>query len=345
MPTYPAETPEEEAPDGTFSFRHPWEDEPLDDMPGLPPIFRPGGRAAHAAAATDTAALLLPLAQASASLARLDARLDCASPEVAVGLRARLALREAAGWLAHQHGTWVHPTDLGLREAGLTGSVTAAAMSDRLRRALPATISAAAVAGSAPGAAAEDLAVAQALQFGRLWQRLAEHRTWTPLAISSPCASFCASWAITSRPRTSLRIGSIASLDRRMRSRQRFPPFSWLRRRHRLGWRQSGPTRIGPTGFQPPSVFSQPVSGAGPARHRRYRCRFGRRRRAAWRPWPWQPDRLGLPGSLPLLQKPPRAPARNSLACRLPLVLGPNCVGRPARACPRLWPLPSVRRC
>ncbi|HST75419.1 MAG TPA: hypothetical protein VLJ20_08610, partial [Acetobacteraceae bacterium] len=43
------------------------------------------------------------------------------------GLRARLALREAAGGLAHPHGAWVHPTDLALREAGLTGSLTAAA--------------------------------------------------------------------------------------------------------------------------------------------------------------------------------------------------------------------------
>jgi hypothetical protein len=43
------------------------------------------------------------------------------------------AMREAAGWLAHQHATWVHPTDLALRDAGLTGSVTAAAMRGRAR--------------------------------------------------------------------------------------------------------------------------------------------------------------------------------------------------------------------
>ena len=129
-----------------------------------------------------TAALLLPLAHASAALARLDARLACASADVAEGLRARLALREAAGWLAHQHGTWVHPTDLGLREAGLTGSVTAAAMSGRLRRTLPSTAAEAVAAGAAGVDVADDADVAQALQLGRWWRRLAEHRTWSPLA-------------------------------------------------------------------------------------------------------------------------------------------------------------------
>ena len=171
------EAPEE--PDESFWFRPPWEAEPADDMPGLVPMLRPDGSAGQVAAAADTAALLLPLAQASAALARLDARLACAAPDVAEGLRARLALREAAGWLAHQHGTWVHPTDLGLREAGLTGSVTAAAMSGHLRRALPSTAAAIADAGVE---VADDADVAQALQVGRWWRRLAEHHTWSPLA-------------------------------------------------------------------------------------------------------------------------------------------------------------------
>ncbi len=180
MELIPRETPEE--PDEAFWFRPPWEAEPADDTPGLLPVFRPGGLTGQAAASLDTAALLLPLAQASAALARLDARLAGAPPDVAEGLRARLALREAAGWLAHQYGSWVHPTDLGLREAGLTGSVTAAAMSGRLRRALPATTAATVAAGTPAGTAAEDHAVAQALQFGRWWRRLTEHRTWSPLA-------------------------------------------------------------------------------------------------------------------------------------------------------------------
>jgi len=90
---------------------------------------------------------------------------------------ARLALREAAGWLAHHHGTWVHPADLGLRQAGLTGSVTAAAMSGRLKATLPSTLD----AGDQPHTLAEDLAIDQALQFARLWRRLAELRSWAPL--------------------------------------------------------------------------------------------------------------------------------------------------------------------
>src|SRR5689334_15011760 len=109
-------------------------------------------------------------------MARLDARVGCASDRVAEGLRRRLALREAAGWLAHQ-GAWVHPTDLALREAGLTGSYTAAAITGRLRSALPETIDA-----GPPDAVADDLAVSDAFQLGRLWLRLAERRTWTPLA-------------------------------------------------------------------------------------------------------------------------------------------------------------------
>lgn len=165
-------------PDEPARFRYPWEDEPADEMPG--PDHLPRGRPDPAGPAWQSATLLLPLAQASAALARLDARLDRAAPELAEGLRARIALREAAGWLAHQHGTWVHPTDLGLREAGLTGSITAASMSGRLRQALPAS-----TAAGAPDAVAEDAAVALALQLGRWWQRLAGHRTWSPLADAS----------------------------------------------------------------------------------------------------------------------------------------------------------------
>ncbi len=103
-----------------------WQDEPAGeglDPPGLPPLARP-----HDTSTLDAFALLAPLAEASAALARLDARLEAADPAVAAGLRARLALREAAGWLAHQEGTWVHPVDLGLRAASLTGSITVAAM-------------------------------------------------------------------------------------------------------------------------------------------------------------------------------------------------------------------------
>jgi len=157
-------------------FRQPWMDEPDEtglEPPGPLPPTRPGR-----AADSDAAALLGPLADASAALARLDARLEASMQAVAEGLRARLALREAAGWLAHQHGAWVHPTDLGLRAAFMTGPITVAALSDRLRAALPSTLG----EGPPPEALAEDLAVGQALHLAQLWKRLAEQRSWTPLA-------------------------------------------------------------------------------------------------------------------------------------------------------------------
>jgi len=84
----------------------------------------------------DAHPLLSPLADAQDTLARLEATLATASAAAAEGLRARTAYREAAGWLAHSH-TWVHPRDLALRDAGLTGSYTAADLAGRLAAELP----------------------------------------------------------------------------------------------------------------------------------------------------------------------------------------------------------------
>ena len=78
----------------------------------------------------------LPLAEAQDAVARLEATAATASSAVVEGLRARVAYREAAGWLAHAH-TWIHPRDLALRDAGLTGSYTAAALAGRLDAELP----------------------------------------------------------------------------------------------------------------------------------------------------------------------------------------------------------------
>ena len=72
---------------------------------------------------TQAQALLLPLTRAQDAVARLEASVAAAPDDVAAGLRARLALFEAAGFLAH-HGPAVHPHDLALRDAGLTGSYT-----------------------------------------------------------------------------------------------------------------------------------------------------------------------------------------------------------------------------
>ena len=58
------------------------------------------------------------------------------------GLIARLALREAAGWLAAQHA-WVHPDDLALRSRNLAGRFDTAAQIARPEHALPRTLAAA----------------------------------------------------------------------------------------------------------------------------------------------------------------------------------------------------------
>src|SRR5690242_7271959 len=80
---------------------------------------------------TDTHPLLIPLADAVDAVARLEASIaGAASQAVAEGLRARIAYREAVGWLAHAH-TWIHPRDLALRDAGLTGSYTVASLAGR----------------------------------------------------------------------------------------------------------------------------------------------------------------------------------------------------------------------
>ena len=121
--------------------------------------------------------LLLPLAEAQDTVARLEATVAAASPAVVEGLRARIAYREAAGWLAHAH-TWIHPRDLALRDAGLTGSYAAAALAGRLGAELP-TMTA---RDSRPDVVPSDEVVGGALRLARLWRRLAEHRTWRPIA-------------------------------------------------------------------------------------------------------------------------------------------------------------------
>jgi hypothetical protein len=120
----------------------------------------------------DLRPLLAPLADATAALARLDATLALVGPEVAAGLCARIAYREAAGWLA-QRGVWVHPLDLALRDGGLAGSYTAASRGRRLASVLPVTLE----GGEAP-VLPEDATAEQALLLARLWRRLVELPHW-----------------------------------------------------------------------------------------------------------------------------------------------------------------------
>lgn len=117
---------------------------------------------------------LVPLMEAHDALARLEAAVAMASGPVRDGLLVRLAYGEAAGWLAH-YGHWVHPLDLALRDAGLTGSYTAADLGTRLPSVLPVTMRA--VWTDAPP---QDRDVATALRNARLWRQLADLRSWVP---------------------------------------------------------------------------------------------------------------------------------------------------------------------
>ena len=154
-------------------FRPVWEteDEAALEPPGPPRARKPASEPDYAHP------LLTPLARAQDAVARLEARTEVASEVVAEGLRARMAYLEAAGWLRQAH-VWVHPWDLALRDNSLTGSYAAAAFGDRLATELPSTVA----QESGLDAAPSDTVVNQALRLARLWRRLAELRTWRPLA-------------------------------------------------------------------------------------------------------------------------------------------------------------------
>lgn len=157
--------------DDEFWLRPVWETEEEETPPGSPPPRKPVPDPDY------THPLLGPLARAQHAVTRLDARAEAAAPVIGEGLRARLALREAAGWLAWARFT-IHPRDLALRDAGLTGAYRAAALAGRLPAELPATTAQGYTFDLAPS----DLAVDQALRMARHWRRLAEMRSWRPLA-------------------------------------------------------------------------------------------------------------------------------------------------------------------
>jgi hypothetical protein len=154
-------------------FQPPWEtDDELVLEPAAP------ARARLPAAEPDFShPLLMPLARAQEAVARLETRVETASPAVAEGLLARLSYREAAGWLGYAH-VWIHPHDLALRDRGSTGSYGVAFRGGRLRTAIPATMALEPDFETSPS----DIVTGQALQLARLWRRLAELRTWRPLA-------------------------------------------------------------------------------------------------------------------------------------------------------------------
>lgn len=110
--------------------------------------------------------VLIPLARAQDAVARLETGLEAASADVATGLRARVSLHEASGVLGHRHTT-VHPRDLALHEAGLTGSYTAASILGTLAHELPWSFA------HGMDEAPKDWLVEQALHYARLWRQLA----------------------------------------------------------------------------------------------------------------------------------------------------------------------------
>ena len=168
--------------DDDFWFQPVWKTEDEEAPSGAPPRRQP-------ASAPDYAhPLLAPLARAQHAVSRLDARAEAAAPVIAEGLRARLALREAAGWLAWARFS-IHPRDLALRDAGLTGAYGPAALADRLAAELPATTAQGTIFELAPS----DLAVHQALSMARYWRRLAEMRSWRPIADATAMRELLAS--------------------------------------------------------------------------------------------------------------------------------------------------------
>jgi hypothetical protein len=154
-------------------FRPVWE---IEDEDALEPPGRPRARKPPSEPNYDHP-LLIPLARAQNAVARLEAKTEAASDVVAEGLRARMSYLEAAGWLSHTHFS-IHPWDLALRDHGLTTSYGAAHHADQLAAVLPSTSAQEGDLAAAPS----DIVVNSALSYARLWRRLAEFRTWRPLA-------------------------------------------------------------------------------------------------------------------------------------------------------------------
>lgn len=172
-------------------FRPVWDD-PTEEadaavlFPGAPG-FR---RSSASSPLPPLAPLLAPLCAAQDALARLDARLEAAAEPVREGVIARLAFREAAGFLA-AHQAWVHPRDLALRELDLTGPFDAAVKAGAAETALPNTLAEAETAWSEPDGftslVLHEAAVPAALHLARLLRRLP--RRHDPLADAASAAS------------------------------------------------------------------------------------------------------------------------------------------------------------
>ena len=163
--------------DGTPADHEPplrpaWEDTP--DETDVSPVPARGGLPGD----TDPVSLLGPLADATEALTRLDAGAAAAPEAVRDGLVARMALTEAAGWLA-QAQAWVHPLDLALRALSLTGPaalVVVGAGRDAMPQTFADTVATDWDAFPLDAMADADRVLAEALALARLLRRVAGAR-------------------------------------------------------------------------------------------------------------------------------------------------------------------------
>ncbi len=110
------------------------------------------------------------LIRAQDAIARLEAGLAAAQPDIAAGCRARLALYEAVGYVAHQ-GSTIHHRDLALRDVGMTGSYLAAFAGGRITQEARWS----GVGHVDEPDLPEDLDIMIALAYAKQWQRLIEY--------------------------------------------------------------------------------------------------------------------------------------------------------------------------
>jgi hypothetical protein len=158
-----------------YGFDDGWSNNPADDEFDLVESISPGR--SKASAHGEAHLLLVALASSIETVTRLDTLVSVASPDVATGLRARMAFKEAAGWLGYSH-VRIHERDLALRASHHTSSYSAAALRGDVRSALPNTVASEFGLDIMP----DDILVNQALRLAQLWPRMAEIKTWSPLA-------------------------------------------------------------------------------------------------------------------------------------------------------------------
>ena len=223
--------------DEEVGWRPSWETDDEVEFPG--PLSRRG----RCAIEPDyTHPLLTPLARAQDAIARLETR--------AWKRHRRLWLRAwGRGWptARRQAGLPMHTSGftrryLALRDAGLTGSYGAAARAGRLERELPTT----AARGSEFDVVPSDSTVELALQLARLWRRrLAEFRTWMPLADAGAMRETLQSLGYRDRFADAEAEDWLASCH----NRQQWPALIWAGRAAQEWMNRPGTEPLSPNGI------------------------------------------------------------------------------------------------